>query len=98
MASVSASIGLLSDRLLSIYKAICVVCESTCSPSSPALINIKFAYLCLLSLIMFNQLPRKSDNKKAYDELKTSLYMFASLVATVRFIPYLLAGIQKASS
>ena len=47
---------------------------------------------------MFGQLPRKPVNKKAYDELKSSLIMFASLVATVRFIPYLLAGVQKASS
>jgi hypothetical protein len=51
-----------------------------------------------VSTIMFGQLPRKPVNKKAYDELKSSLIMFASLVATVRFIPYLLAGVQKASS
>ena len=46
---------------------------------------------------MFGQ-PPKSNNKKAYDELKTSLMIFGGLVATVRFIPYLLAGLQKTSS
>ena len=44
------------------------------------------------------QPPRKSDNKRAYAELKTSLAIFASLVAAVRFAPYLLHGLQKASS
>ena len=47
---------------------------------------------------MFGGPPRKPDTKRAYAELKTSLTIFLGLVATVRFIPYLAAGIQRASS
>ncbi len=42
--------------------------------------------------------PRRPDQRQAMKELQSSVLMFSILVAAVRFTPYLLHGLQKASS
>ena len=49
-------------------------------------------------LTMFGGPPPKKDTKRAYAELKSSLALFGGLVATIRFLPYLFHGIQRASA
>ena len=52
----------------------------------------------LPQLAMFGGPPPKKDTKRAYAELKSSLALFGGLVATIRFLPYLFHGIQRASA
>lgn len=41
---------------------------------------------------------KRPDPKKAMKELKTNAAAFAAMVAVIRLVPYVLHGLQRASS